>query len=106
MAARHRHEYSLSAKSNRFPHGVTMKQFVSYLMFDGNAREAMTLYQKAFGGKLSMTTFGEAPGAEPAPAADSRIMHARLELPNGPVLMASDTHPRMMNGAFIRGAGY
>ena len=70
-----------------------MKSFQPYLNFDGNARDAMTFYQKALGGELSIQTFKDV-GA-PAPAgAENRVMHARLQKGNA-VLMASDTMPGM-----------
>jgi PhnB protein len=68
-----------------------MKGTQPYLNFDGQARDAMTFYQHALGGKLDLMTFGDAhiPGVE---GHENRVMHARLE--TGPlVLMASDTMP-------------
>jgi PhnB protein len=63
-----------------------------YIMFAGNAREAMEFYQSALGGDLTMNTFAEF-GA-PGPDGD-QIMHANLETPDGFTLMASDTPPGM-----------
>ena len=37
-----------------------MKQSV-YLLFDGQAREAMTFYQQCLGGDLNLTSIGESP---------------------------------------------
>src|SRR5262245_795168 len=61
-----------------------------YIHFNGNAREAMEFYQRALGGELTISTFAE--GGMPSDPADAnKIMHAQLDLPNGEVLMASDT---------------
>jgi PhnB protein len=70
-----------------------MTGIISYLNFDGNAREAMTFYQKCLGGDLHIMPFSDAPGGMPESAKD-RVMHARLV--SGPAtLMASDTMPDM-----------
>jgi PhnB protein len=74
-----------------------MKGTNSYLIFDGNCREAMTFYQKCLGAEMQIMTFGETPGCDdgnlPKEAKD-RIMHACLT--KGPaVLMASDNMPGM-----------
>ena len=65
-----------------------------YLLFPGNAREAMTFYADVFGGELSVMTFGDV-GAQhddgTAPA--DGVMHAQLETPDGFTLMASDPPP-------------
>ncbi|WP_068396220.1 VOC family protein [Kribbia dieselivorans] len=62
-----------------------------YLTFTGNAREAMQFYQSVLGGDLEIGTFGEYGGAQPGDAHANLVMHARLESPDGYVLMASDT---------------
>jgi PhnB protein len=61
-----------------------------YLAFRDNAREAMTHYQSVLGGELTISTFGEF-GASEDPAEQDKVMHSRLETPDGLVLMASDT---------------
>jgi PhnB protein len=63
----------------------------TYLFFDGNCADAMRFYERTLGGKLEMMTHAASPMGPQASAANAdRIMHARLETPNG-VLMASDT---------------
>lgn len=62
-----------------------------YLNFSGNAREAMEFYQGVFGGTLTVTTFAEF-GQADTPIAD-KIMHARLETPEGYTLMGADAMP-------------
>ncbi len=70
-----------------------MKTFTIYLTFDGNAREAMTFYQRCLGAELALQTFGEAPMDSP-PGAENRVMHARLAK-GAAAIMASDTMPGM-----------
>lgn len=68
-----------------------MKSATPYLMFDGNAREAMTFYKECLGAELAIQTFKDAGQAGP-PGTEDRVMHARLT--KGPVvLMASDEMP-------------
>lgn len=71
-----------------------MKEVASYLMFDGNCREAMKFYEKCLGAELQLMSYAEGPGTCPNEAKD-RIMHARLTKGGSPVLMASDTMPGM-----------
>lgn len=70
-----------------------MKEFTTYLTFDGTTKEAMKFYAECFGAELSMITFGEAN----VPHADSeknRIMHARISK-GTMTLMASDSSVNM-----------
>lgn len=62
-----------------------------YISFDGNAREAMEFYQKVFGGKLTMRTFGDF-GLQDSPATNN-IRHARLLTEAGFCIMGADTPP-------------
>jgi PhnB protein len=62
-----------------------------YISFDGDAREALTFYQRVLGGNLALTTFGEY-GAKDAPNAD-KIMHGLLETDKGFTLMGADNPP-------------
>lgn len=55
-----------------------------YLVTDGNGREAVDFYQKAFGAEvLALQTFGDGP-SDPnhpiPPEAKDRIMHASLQI--------------------------
>lgn len=61
-----------------------------YISFEGNAREAMEFYKSVFGGKLVLSTFGEAGMTDHGVQSD-KIMHAALVADNGITLMASDT---------------
>ncbi len=62
----------------------------AYLFFDGNCREAMEFYQRVFGGKLDMQTYGEVDESCPDATKDS-IMHARLS--GGDVLLMASDNP-------------
>jgi PhnB protein len=61
-----------------------------YISFEGNAREAMEFYKTVFGGKLDLSTFGEA-GMTDHGVKPDQIMHASLVADNGITLMASDS---------------
>lgn len=67
----------------------------TFLSFDGNCREAVEFYGKAFGAKPLIMAYGDAP-AEPSfpmtEAVKRLVMHARLET-EGNVLLFSDVLP-------------
>jgi PhnB protein len=68
-----------------------MNALTTYLIFDGNCREAMTFYAQCLGTDAEVMTFDQMPGEHPAGAAD-RVMHARIPKGKGQtLLMASDT---------------
>ena len=60
-----------------------------YIAFSDDARQALEFYRGVFGGELSLSTFGEAGGAD-GPDAD-KVMHGQLETPAGYTLMVADT---------------
>lgn len=67
-----------------------MSQLNPYLIFNGNAAEAMRFYEGALHGKLDLMTNAQSPAAEKAPPGnEERIMHGRLVFDGG-VLMAMD----------------
>src|ERR1051325_5784451 len=70
-----------------------MKDFTTYLIFDGNCREAMTFYKKCLDANLDIFSFGDAPTPMPEEAKD-RTMHARLSTGKS-AIMASDNMPGM-----------
>ena len=73
-----------------------MKEFISYLNFDGNCREAMEFYKGCFGAELYLLPFSEAPGDLPgSKEAKDRVMHATLSKGSSTLLMAADTMPGM-----------
>ncbi|WP_324800875.1 VOC family protein [Streptomyces cyaneofuscatus] len=69
-----------------------------YITFDGNARQAMEFYREVFGGELELATaagFGSANSGSadsgPADASDAdKVLHARLDTPDGYTVMAWD----------------
>src|SRR3974390_3200073 len=81
-----------------------MKDFVTYLTFDGNCREAMEFYRTCLGAELYLMPFSEAPVELPKEGeqAGNRIMHACLTK-GARLLMASDTMP---GWAFKQGNNY
>jgi PhnB protein len=67
-----------------------------YLSFRDNAREAMTYYQKVFGGELNIATFSDMPDMPGSDPADKdKVMHSTLEAPDDLVLMGADTPSSM-----------
>lgn len=69
----------------------------AYLAFNGNCAEAMRFYESALAGNLEiLMTNGQSPIAAEMPPEDAdRILHARLALPGGGLLMAGDCPPSM-----------
>jgi len=63
----------------------------TYLVFNGNCKDAFQFYENALGGKiLFMMTHEESPMADKtAPEWKDKIMHATLQTPGG-LLMGSD----------------
>jgi PhnB protein len=62
-----------------------------YLNFDGTARKAIELYERALGAKVEhMQAFGDMPGGNPAPGSADRVLHAVLHI-GAAVVMISDT---------------
>lgn len=73
---------------------------VPYLIFDGQAEEAFHFYADVLQAEdLGLTKFRDAPADPNEPAlpegAENRVMNATLQLPNGSLLMFSDTFPGM-----------
>ncbi|MEH7503590.1 VOC family protein [Neobacillus drentensis] len=67
-------------------------QATPYLMFDGNAKEALEYYREVFGGEISnLQTYGEADYPTP-PEAHDRVIHAQFRK-DDLFLMASDAFP-------------
>lgn len=60
-----------------------------YLIFQGNAREAMEFYRDVLGGELTLTTFAEG-GLPHGESEGDKVMHSQLETPSGFTLMGSD----------------
>jgi PhnB protein len=68
-----------------------MKSIDTYLLFNGNCREAMEFYANCLGADLNVMGYGDGP--EPCTEADrDKVMHARIKK-GSVVLMASDAPP-------------
>ncbi|MEM7272114.1 MAG: VOC family protein [Actinomycetota bacterium] len=79
--------------------------FFPYLYFDGNCREAFTLYHEIFGGgDLIIMSGSDAPPDAGIPEDKmDQVMHASLKIGNA-LLMASDSYeeePPDMTGMFV-----
>jgi PhnB protein len=66
-----------------------MKSVTTYLLFNGNCRQAMTFYNQCLGTDLQISPFPETEG-KPSTDPNAGIMHARLTRGGAPILMASD----------------
>ena len=71
----------------------------TYLMFDGNCREAFTHYNTVLGGRITAMMDHRGTPAEEhvSPAWRDKILHACLEI-DGQMLMASDAPPDRSDG--------
>ncbi len=69
-------------------------KLISYILFDGQCKEAFELYEQCLGGKIvMMMTHGESPMAEEvSPEWRDKVMHVRLEA-GDQALMGSDAPP-------------
>ena len=78
-------------------------QFIAYLSFEGNAREAMDFYATAFGGTVTQRfTYGESPMCrEMGPDAGNGIMHSQLEAGGGVLMGADGPPPRGAGGTCV-----
>lgn len=71
-----------------------MKEFITYLNFDGNCRQAMEFYAKCLGADLQVTPFSEGPPEMPKEMKDAnKVLHSRLSKGTQVLLMASDCPP-------------
>ena len=77
-------------------------ELVPYLMFRGQAREALDLYQSVFGGEVQAMTFADMGGMGLPEADHDLIMHAALSAP-GVHIYLSDT-PETMGEPHANGA--
>ncbi|MGH7261329.1 MAG: VOC family protein [Nitrospiraceae bacterium] len=79
------------------------------IRYNGNARQALEFYQEVFGGELEIGTVADF-GSPDSPDAD-KVMHARLDTPDGYTLMAWDGregvpyHPGNNVAVFLGGDG-
>jgi PhnB protein len=55
-------------------------QLSTYVLFDGNCKQAMEFYHSVFGGDLALTTVGESPMKNSFPASmHTKVVNARLK---------------------------
>lgn len=66
-----------------------MASLTPYLFFNGNCREALKFYERCFGGKLELMTYGDAQGSGCPLGLKDNIMHGALTSKQL-LLMASD----------------
>jgi PhnB protein len=71
---------------------MAIKQLNPYLNFNGTAAKAIKLYESALGATAEVMPWTSAPGAPSGPEYKDRVMHARLQIGQG-VLMLSDSQP-------------
>ena len=73
-----------------------------YVNYKDNCREALDFYEKHLDGKIiSVTTFGQMPGADVPEERKNKIVHARIEI-GGAVLMGADIpHAEPMRSAYL-----
>ena len=72
-----------------------IKQLNPYLNFNGTAAKAIALYEQALGAKTeNVMRYGDIPGNTPAPQNKDLVIHARLHIGGG-IVMVSDTTPEM-----------
>ncbi len=72
---------------------MAIKQVNPYLIFNGNAAQAIALYELALGAKTeNLSRFGDAPGMESQPELKDRVMHSLVRIGPG-TIMASDSMP-------------
>ena len=80
---------------------MAIKNLNPYLNFDGNAAQAVELYERALGAKVeTISRFGDVPDMPAAPGNEHRVMHAVLNIGPQGVVMLSDTMPGM---PFVKG---
>ncbi|RYZ08262.1 MAG: glyoxalase/bleomycin resistance/extradiol dioxygenase family protein [Myxococcales bacterium] len=73
-----------------------MQQLNPYLNYNGDAAKAVELYRTALGAEVvTLSRFGDAPGASAPPETKDRVMHAVLKLGDAGTIMLSDIHPGM-----------
>ncbi len=66
-----------------------------HLIFCGNCEEAFRLYERLFGGMLTLLSYGASPAASTVPDEwRSKIVHATLALADGNALLGADVLPK------------
>ena len=75
---------------------MAIKQINPYLNFNGDAAQAVKLYESALGAKVErLSRFGDMPSSDATPETKDRVMHAVLRLGDAGMIMLSDIMPGM-----------
>jgi PhnB protein len=69
---------------------IKLKPINPYINFNGKCREAMTFYQKCFGGHLELLEVKNSPVKESSAVEKDKIFHASLTINEIPIIMGSD----------------
>lgn len=73
---------------------MNLTQLNPYLFFDGNADQAIKLYQEALGARVEgLQRYGDMPGGDKASPDANRVLHALLHLGQAGMVMLSDRQP-------------
>src|SRR5580704_2908658 len=65
-----------------------------HLTFRGDCEQAFRFYERLFGGKLVVMSYGSSPAASTVPEGwRSKVVHATLTLPDGNALLGADVLP-------------
>ncbi len=66
--------------------------FVPYIMFGGNASEALSFYEEIFGVNkpTEVMLYADAEGMEVPPGYEDKILHAELSFPGGLIYISDD----------------
>src|SRR5438093_7427208 len=65
-----------------------------HLVFRGDCEEAVRFYERLFGGKLALASYGSSPAVSGVPEEwRSKIVHATLALADGNTLLGADVLP-------------
>ena len=71
-----------------------MTTLSTYILFDGNCRQAMDFYKSCFGGELAQTSVGESPMKNMFPEAmHQKIVNAKLVAKNVDISASDWLHP-------------
>jgi PhnB protein len=74
---------------------MAIRKISPYLNFDGNAEQAIKLYENVLGAKVeTLSRFGDMPDSKATPDAKNRVLHALLRV-GADAIMVSDTMPGM-----------
>jgi PhnB protein len=65
-----------------------------HLTFRGDCEQAFRFYERLFGGRLVVMSYGSSPAASTVPEGwRSKVVHATLTLPDGNALLGADVLP-------------